>query len=81
MTPNEDPESREIIRKAALLNAIGHGGKARTQSVLGKVLAECPYLRDKVKQMASVVADVVGEINNLTMEQQRIIVEKRGPRL
>lgn len=74
-------ELREIIRKIALLNAIDHDGKARTDSVLGKLLAERPQLKSRVKEVASVVRRVVEEVNELSQGEQRKTVEKKYPEL
>ena len=79
MTLDENTEVREFIRRIALLNAISYEGKAKVQPVLGKVLAESPHLKEKVKQIASVVAEVVEEVNKLPLEQQREIVKRRWP--
>ena len=80
MAPDENTEIEEFTRRIALLNAISYEGKSQVQSVLGKVLAERPHLRDRVKQIASVVADVVEEVNKLPLEQQREIVKRRWPK-
>lgn len=79
MAPDENTEIREFIRKIALLNAINYEGKARVQPVLGKVLAERPYLKENIKQIASVVAEVVEEVSKLPLERQREIVKRRWP--
>ena len=79
MAPDENTEIREFIRKIALLNAISYEGKARVQPVLGKVLAERPHLKENIKQIASVVAEVVEEVSKLPLEQQREIVKRRWP--
>ena len=76
LTPNE---TIGAIRKIALLNALQHGGKARVQSVLGKLLAECPRLKGRIKEVAPMVEQVVHEVNKLSFEKQRKIVEERWP--
>ena len=76
MTSNE---TREVIRKIALLNALQHEGKAQAKPVLGKLLAERPHLKTKIKQVASMIEVVVQEVNNLSFEKQRKIVEERWP--
>jgi len=76
---DENTEVRELIRRVALLNAISYEGKAEVQPVLGKVLAERSDLRDKVKQVASVVAEVVKEVNKLPLERQREVVRRMWP--
>jgi glutamyl-tRNA synthetase len=72
-------ELRKIIRKIALLNALNYGGKARAGPVLGKLLAEYPHLKTRVKEVASVIAGVVRETNKLSPDRQRGIVEKKWP--
>ena len=79
MTSDENTELRELILRIALLNAIRYEGKAEVQPVLGKVLAERPRQKETVKQTASVVAEVVEEVNKLSLEQQRKIVQGRWP--
>jgi len=75
----EDSELREFIRKLALLNAVKHDGKAQTGSVVGKFLAEKPELRSKAKKIARLVGEVLQEVNNLSLEEQKDIVEERWP--
>jgi len=72
-------ETRNAIRKIALLNALQHEGKAQAKPVLGKLLAESPQLRTKIKQAASMVEEVVREVNRLSLEEQRKIVEEKWP--
>ena len=75
----ENEELREAIRKIALLNAVRHKGKARTQPVLGRLLAERPYLKSKIRMVAPIVAAVVQEVNNLSLWMQSETVEKEWP--
>ncbi|MDH7607174.1 MAG: glutamate--tRNA ligase [Candidatus Bathyarchaeota archaeon] len=70
---------KELIRKFALLNAIRHEGKAQTGPVVGKVLAEKPELRTKVKEITVLVKKVVEEVNNLSVSEQKRIVEENWP--
>ncbi|RLI45838.1 glutamate--tRNA ligase [Candidatus Bathyarchaeota archaeon] len=76
MTSNE---TREIIRKIALLNALHHEGKARAQSVLGKLLAEQPHLKTKIKQVTSIIHEVIQEVNTLSLQEQKKLLEKKWP--
>ena len=71
---------REIIRKIALLNALSHGGKAQTGPVPGKLLAEDPHLKTRAKEVASIIAEVVQEVNKLSPDKQREIVEEKWPK-
>ena len=72
-------EVREVIRKIALLNALQYNGKADTQPVLSRLLAEQPHLKSKIKEVALLVLDVVQEINKLSLSDQRTIVEDNWP--
>lgn len=72
-------ELKKFIRKIALLNAVDYDGKARADSVLGKLLAERPQLKSRVKETASIVEKVVEEVNKLSLDEQRKIVERKYP--
>ena len=79
LTSNTNMETKETIRKFALLNAFGHEGKAQMQSVLGKILAEQPHLKTKIKEVANLVKEVVEEINKLQPGEQKRLIEKSWP--
>lgn len=66
----------EIIRKHALINAVQFGGKARKDAVLGKILAEMPELKSKITEIMVEVERVVGEINSLSLEEQKKMMGK-----
>jgi glutamyl-tRNA synthetase len=70
---------RDFIRKAALLNAIGHNGKAQANAMVGKILGERSELRSHVNELASVISAVVDEVNGLTLAEQKVIVERNWP--
>lgn len=70
---------KELIRKFALLNAIRHEGKAQSGPVVGKVLAEKPELREKVKELTALVNKVVEEVNILSISEQKRIIEENWP--
>ena len=79
MTELENTIIKELIRKFALLNAIRHEGKAQTGPVVGKILAEKPELRTKVKEITALANKVVEEVNNLSVSEQKRIVEENWP--
>jgi glutamyl-tRNA synthetase len=79
LTFGEDAELKETIRKIALLNATRHDGKAQTGPVIGKLLGEKPELRTRAKEIASLVSEVVQEVNGLSLNEQKRIVEERWP--
>lgn len=72
-------ELEEKTRKIALLNAVSHKGKAQQGPVIGKLLAEMPQLKAKVKEIAPVVAEIIEEVNSMSLEEHRKIVEKNWP--
>jgi len=69
----------EAIRKIALLNALSHEGKAQAGPVLGKLLAEHPYLKGKIKEVTPTIAKVIEEVNKLSIDEQKRMVEERWP--
>lgn len=75
----ENSELREDIRKTALLNAIKHEGKAQTGPVIGKILGEKPDLRSKIKEIFTLVNKIVKEVNTLSFDEQKSIVEENWP--
>jgi glutamyl-tRNA synthetase len=58
----------ELIRKHALKNALDYG-KANPKAVLGKVLAENPELKAKVKEILPLVEKIVVQVNSLSREE------------
>jgi glutamyl-tRNA synthetase len=74
-----DNELRESIRKAALLNAVSHDGKAQSGAMLGKILGEKAELRNRVKELSGVINSVVSEVNSLSFTEQKAIVEASWP--
>ncbi|MBI2583216.1 MAG: glutamate--tRNA ligase [Candidatus Aenigmarchaeota archaeon] len=65
-----------LAKRYALQNAVHHGGEARADSVLGKMLAAEPELRKKVQEARGVVDEVVDEVNALSVEEQKKLLEK-----
>jgi glutamyl-tRNA synthetase len=74
-------EITPIIRKYAVLNAVQHGGKAQIVPVTGKVLAERPELKLRIRELTSMIAQIVREINGLPASEQRRILEENWPEL
>jgi glutamyl-tRNA synthetase len=75
----QDNALRELIKKAALLNAVSHDGKAQAGAMVGKVLGERQDLRSCVKELSVVINSVVNEINSLSLAEQKAIVEQNWP--
>ncbi|MDI6690949.1 MAG: glutamate--tRNA ligase [Candidatus Bathyarchaeota archaeon] len=79
MKLENDAELKESIQKIALLNAVRHEGKAQAGPVIGKILGEKPELKTKVKEISALVNTIVQEVNNLSLEEQKRIVEEKWP--
>jgi len=79
LTLEDDSELKELIRKAALLNAVSHDGKAQTGAIVGKILGEKVDLRTRVKELSNVINVVVEEVNNLSLSEQKAIVLGKWP--
>jgi len=79
LKPTEKNETREIIKKIVLLNALHYGGKASQKPIFSKLLGEYPQFRQKIKDVAPVINEVVQEINALSLKQQKMIVEEKWP--
>ena len=75
----QGPEEQELERLArgyALLNAVEHGGKAAVGPVMGKLMAERPDLRPRAREVAALVKRIVEEVNRLSPEEQRRLLEE-----
>ncbi len=79
MALENDTDLRELIRKAALLNAVSHDGKAQAGAMVGKILGEKQELRSRVKELSGVINSVVNEVNSLSLVEQKAIVEENWP--
>ncbi|AKB26347.1 Glutamyl-tRNA synthetase / Glutamyl-tRNA(Gln) synthetase [Methanosarcina sp. MTP4] len=56
------PEDLNTIEKYALQNAVKYGKAPQPKAVMGKVMGECPHLRNDSKAISSALAEIVGEI-------------------
>jgi len=79
LNPTEEKEAKEIIKKIVLLNALRYDGKAAQKPVFGKLLGEHPQFRRRIREITPIINDVIQEINALTLEKQREIVEEKWP--
>jgi len=72
-------EVAEKIRKAAVLNAVKHDGKAELQAVLGNLLGDNPDLRSKAKELVPIIRETVQEINSTPAEKLMELAKERWP--
>jgi glutamyl-tRNA synthetase len=75
----EEAALRELVRKFALLNAVKHGGKAQTGAVVGKILGERPEYRDRVNEVSALIDEIVEEVNGLSPDEQKRVVDTEWP--
>jgi glutamyl-tRNA synthetase len=68
------PEIRALARRIALINAVSHGGKAEPKAVVGRMMAEQSDLRGRSKLVSRLVNDVVSELNKLSLDEQKSIL-------
>jgi glutamyl-tRNA synthetase len=69
----------EIIRKYALQNAVFFKGTANPKAIVGKVLAECPDLRARSKEVTEIAGSVVSEVNAMGLEAQTAALREIDP--
>ncbi len=79
MALEQDNELKDLIRKAALLNAVSHDGKAQAGAMVGKILGERQDLRTRVKELSGIINTIVNEVNSLSFAEQKAIVEENWP--
>ena len=79
LTLEQDKNLKDIIRKAALINAISHDGKAQAGAMIGKVIGERQDLRSCVKELSIIINSIVNEVNNYSLAEQKTIVEQNWP--
>jgi len=72
---------KQLARKIALLNAVKHEGKADAGAVTGRILGERPDLKPNAINVMKFVAEVVKEVNEYTVAEQRSIIQESWPEL
>jgi len=64
--------------KHALLNAVKHDGKADVQAVIRKVISESAGIKDRLKEILPIADKVVRQVNAMTIEEQKQMIERLG---
>jgi glutamyl-tRNA synthetase len=67
---------KDLILKHVLVNATEHGGKADVRAVLGKIIAESPELKNKIKEIIPEIKKTVKEVNSWSLKKQESQVKK-----
>lgn len=76
-----DEGVRREIRKIALQNAFEHEGKTQDKIVLVKILSTKPEFRTKVKEIGEVIKEIVNQINQISLDEQRKEIEENFPEI
>jgi glutamyl-tRNA synthetase len=79
LTLENDKALRELVLKAALLNALQHGGKAQASALMGRIIGERQDLKTKAKELSGLIGKVVSEVNSLSIAEQKRKVEEKWP--
>ncbi len=62
---------KDLVLKHAIINAVEHNGKADVGAVLGKIIAEDPAAKTRIKEIIGDVKKIVSEVNSLGVEEQK----------
>ena len=76
---DQDKDLIMLIRKASLLNAIQHKGKAQTGAIIGKIIVENQDLKEKIKELSKLINQIIAEINKFSIDEQKQIVNDKWP--
>lgn len=71
----EDTIQQEI-KKIVLRNAIEHGGRARYEAVISKLVGLRPELRPTIKEQIPLIKKIVDNINSLSETEQKRMASK-----
>ncbi len=70
-----DEEIKKEIRKLTLQNAFEYGGETRDKIILRKILGTKPEFRTKVKEISIEISEIVSNVNQLSIEEQKKEIE------
>ncbi len=76
-----DVDLEKLVKGYALRDAVRHGGKASLGSVMSMLLGDHPELRPKARTIVNIAKRVIAEVNNLSLERQKAILETEYPHL
>ncbi len=74
-------EIKSLVRKLALKNALEHDGKARSDTVVAKIMGQRPELRKEAKSLISEISVIVNDVNKLSTNDQKAELEGSAPEL
>ena len=71
-----DDTIQQEIKKIVLRNAIEHGGRARYEAVISKLVGLRPELRPTIKDQIPLIKKIVDNINSLSETEQKRMASK-----
>ncbi|MDA1196756.1 MAG: glutamate--tRNA ligase [Nanoarchaeota archaeon] len=71
----------DTIRKYALQNALKFKGKANPGAIVGKLIGEKPALQKEMGTLGKQIAQIVADVNSLSLEEQKLELENLAPDL
>ena len=74
-----DVDTEKFIKIIALKNSVEHDGKAQSDAVIAKFVGSKPELRSQIKSLISEIKEVVQQINALSLEDQKSLLEELAP--
>ena len=76
-----DDETKSLVRKFVLKNALEHDGKARSATVIAKIIGLKPELRKEVRMILDEINVVVDDVNKLNINEQKADLERIAPEM
>ena len=74
-------QTRELIEKYALQNAVKYKAAPKAGAVMGKLMGEHPALRSRAKEVSPLVAEVLAEVERSSPEEWQKRLEAIAPEL
>ncbi|MDD2439703.1 MAG: glutamate--tRNA ligase family protein, partial [Methanosarcinaceae archaeon] len=75
------PEDLKIIEKYALQNAVKYGKAPQPKAVMGKVMGECPQLRQNPKAVSAGLAEICAKLSKGSPESWEARLSELAPEL
>jgi len=74
-------ETKCVIRKYALQNAVKYGSVPLKNAVMSKVMGLHPELRSKTKEIAPLIEEILADVAAMSPEQRRAELQRVAPEL
>lgn len=76
-----DTDIKNLVKKWALQNAVHYGGNANPGAVIGKLIAEMPDIKSKLKEINPLIKEIIHEVNSMANDEQVEELKKIAPEL